>query len=1003
MLASGSGLRSISAVLPPTICPDCSRPLPSGSGGFCPYCMLRGGLEPGEMDTPAFDVLDTSHDLKAENLETSLLGRYKLGSKLGEGVFGVIFKAHQRLPVQREVVVKVLRTQVKTAPILARFESERQALSTMSHPGVACVLDAGETVDGRLFFVMERVDGMPATTYVRQTSPPLRERLRLFISICEAVHHAHQKGVIHRDLKPGNILVTTDAGKATAKVADFGLAKALAARALGKHVIYTLHDQIIGTPGYISPELAEHGGEDADVRGDVYALGALLYEMLTGVPVVDQKILIGKPIDEALRAAAAQPFVPPSRWKPVLRGDLDAIVTKALASDPALRYASAEALAADVRRHVEGWPVAAHAPGRVYRMGKFARRHPVGMVMLALLVLAGCGTGWSVRQSFLKLREQNAQAAVHEAQRRRDSSRRSFHEARLLSEHGQTSEAMAHLARALREDPRNSTAAAYLTALLGQAQPVREIAADLRLKPGWKHVLHLAVNAPHRAAVAVCAADQQGRSDIIMRWDLDAQAGTVNAVTELGLPAGLRISAVQTGADDEFLILGFSDGSLARYDIGAGTFFQFDGRLAAGISALAISGDGKQVMAVANQESGSEARLWDVRKTEPASRVHRLSQAVERLVMDQTAGVAILSHGKSLSSLRPMVEQEAVSEPRAVPEGFLAALAVNPQGTQVAAGMWNGHVLVLDVKGGLAPLGAPLISTAPVTDLCFQADGEVLYSGDSQGVVMSWSTREMRPLSAGVRLDGSIRLCRVLGRNQPRVLAISGQGEQRLWQPGGRVLSRHQGRHPVDLCAASSDGSLTMDVPIEGTAAEVWELHGRMIRPREWTQPVPPPPPGAAMSGELPDGAEFHPDDPLSQQALTPDGRQIITITSAGTHRVWDARTGDPLTPPFRCQERATKLQALADGSGYLYCREDGVWMQLPLPAAVSDVPEWFMDFAEARAGMQFRADGSSTSVKQERQQEIIQSLPASESGPLVKLARWLMKPAAERVEWPER
>ncbi len=1009
------------------LCPDCSRPLPSGAGGFCPYCLLRGGLETSSMDTPGFDVVDTAQDLKAENLETSLMGRYKLGSKLGEGGFGIVFKAQQKQPIQREVAIKVLRAQVNATPIIARFEAERQALAMMDHPGIARVLDAGETEDGRPFFVMERVEGVPVTTYVRQNNPALRERLRLFIAICEAVHHAHQKGVIHRDLKPANILVTLDSGTPKPKVIDFGLAKALEARALGRHALYTLHDQIIGTPGYLSPEQAEHGGDAADVRGDVYALGALLYEMLTGVPVVDQKSLIGKPIEEALRAATRQPLTLPSAKNPDLRGDLDAITLKALATDPAQRYASAESLAADVQRHLSEQPVSAHAGGKVYLAGKFARRHRWAVAACAALLFAGLTLGWSGVQKYRQQQRESQLEKQHQTERRLDSSRKYFQDARLLSERGRNSDAITHLAYALREDPQNSTAATYLAALLAQSHLGHRVTSSLPVKPGWSRVFHVAVNSKHRVAVAVCGAEQEARSDLIMRWKLDVSREQNDSSSELGLPIGMKATACVTSADDAFLILGFNDGSLARYDLGSGTLSQFETKMSGSIRALAISGEGAHVVAAA--ESG-EVQLWDVQKQPPAAAAHSLREPVERIAIDAEARIVVVSHGRSLVAFDPR-NSAPLAVPRPMPEGIIACIAVNPPGTHAAVGLNNGRILILRLPD-LAPMGAPLTASAAVADLHFNRDGQVLLSGDTRGIVTAWNAQQMRPIDAGVRLSGGIRLCRII-EEQQHTLAISERGDLRLWRMDGQTLGTHQSQRLISLCAISQDGTLVIDSSAKESALEVWEVHSRMIQPMVWKDTVPEAPAHLIASATKPDGPElvlrgkartftsyldrrvrvtettsglqicgdlYH-DKAVRHLMLTPDERTLITITTEGTHRTWDVLTGLPLMPSFKHNERATRVQPSADGQTCLYRRENGAWMQLPVPQRIREATPWFIDFAEARAGKHLRADGASIPIRRERQRELVDALPESDD-PLTKLARWLMKRADEREAWPQ-
>ncbi|MEQ1752190.1 MAG: WD40 repeat domain-containing serine/threonine protein kinase, partial [Prosthecobacter sp.] len=587
--------------------------------------MLRGGLEEMELETSDFPTEYTMEGRESEGLESRLMDRYKLGAKLGEGGFGVVFDARQMQPIQRQVAVKVLKADMNARQIIARFEAERQALAMMDHPGISRVLDAGETQDGRPFFVMEKVDGVPVTLYVRQNNPPLLERLRVFISICEAVHYAHQKGVIHRDLKPSNILVSLDNGVARPKVIDFGLAKALDAR-LSKRTIYTLHDQVIGTPGYIGPEQIERGAEAADVRGDVYSLGALFYEMLTGAPAVDQKSLIGKPLEEALREAAGRTLVRPSVRDPKLRGDLECIILKALAADPAQRYASADALAIDVQRHLDGQPVQAHPADRLYIIGKFTRRHRWAVAAALALLLAGITALWSSAQ---QLRQEQR----HQAERQRDSSRKYFQDARQYSERGRNGDAIAQLCYALREDRQNSAAATYLSALLSQHFLGHRLAANLRVKAGWSRVSHLAVNAHERTLVAVCAADIEGKSDLIMRWDLDP-----NSVppVELGLPAGMKVTACLNSVDDRFLLIGFNEGSLARYDIKSGIFSQFEAKMQGQITAIALSADGSRAFA---GTAVGEVRLWDLNRQQPAGPTHTWSGPVELVALDAAAHI----------------------------------------------------------------------------------------------------------------------------------------------------------------------------------------------------------------------------------------------------------------------------------------------------------------------------------------------------------------------------
>jgi serine/threonine-protein kinase len=329
---------------------------------------------------------------------------YRVTGVLGEGGMGVVYAAEQERPVRRRVAVKVLRAGLD-ASVLARFAAERQALALMEHPGIARVFDAGTTPEGRPYFVMEYVDGVPIGAYCDARALPTRARLRLFVDVCRAVQHAHQKGVIHRDLKPSNVLVAERDGGPHPTVIDFGIAKAVDRHLTGE-TLATAFGAVVGTPAYMSPEQAEGGGATVDTRADVYALGVMLYELLTGALPVDPsetgllpfiaqlmartsavrapstRVTEQAPTrpDHARGVAALRATTPPALARE-LRGDLDAVVLKAIAPERERRYQSARELAEDLERHLERRPVHARAPSLAYRLGKLARRRPAAVAL----------------------------------------------------------------------------------------------------------------------------------------------------------------------------------------------------------------------------------------------------------------------------------------------------------------------------------------------------------------------------------------------------------------------------------------------------------------------------------------------------------------------------------------------------------------------------------------------------------------------------------------------
>ncbi len=340
------------------------------------------------------------------------IGRYKLLQKLGEGGCGVVYMAEQEEPVRRRVALKLIKLGMDTKSVLARFEAERQALAMMDHPNIAKVLDGGATETGRPYFVMELVRGTKITDFCDRNRLSTRERLDLFIQVCQAVQHAHQKGLIHRDLKPSNILVTVrDPGAAgVPMIIDFGIAKATQGR-LTDQTLFTAFEQFLGTPAYMSPEQAMMTTLDIDTRSDIYSLGVLLYELLTGRTPFDAKELLAAGFDEMRRtirekepprpstrlstllaaeqtAAAGLRHTEPPKLIQLVRGDLDWIVMKCLEKDRARRYETANALAMDLQRHLKNEPVAARPPSRVYELQKAVRRHKVVFAAGALVVLA---------------------------------------------------------------------------------------------------------------------------------------------------------------------------------------------------------------------------------------------------------------------------------------------------------------------------------------------------------------------------------------------------------------------------------------------------------------------------------------------------------------------------------------------------------------------------------------------------------------------------------------
>jgi serine/threonine protein kinase/WD40 repeat protein len=365
------------------------------------------------LESPPIDPDVTLDEAPLTEGPETVIGRYKLLEKIGEGGMASVYMAEQKRPIRRRVALKIIKLGMDTKQVIARFEAERQALAMMDHPNIARVLDAGTTETGRPYFVMELVRGVAITEYCDKNNLSTRERLELFVSVCQSVQHAHQKGIIHRDIKPSNVMVTLHDGQPVVKVIDFGIAKAVNQQ-LTEKTVFTRYSQMIGTPEYMSPEQAEMSGLDIDTRTDVFSLGVLLYELLTGTTPFDSDYLLRKGYGEMQRIIREEEPIRPStkistlgetitdvakhrQTSPellckLIRSDLDWIVMKTMEKDRSRRYESVSEFAADIKRHLDNEPVLAGRPSRVYRMQKFVKRNKTlcisSVAVASILVLA---------------------------------------------------------------------------------------------------------------------------------------------------------------------------------------------------------------------------------------------------------------------------------------------------------------------------------------------------------------------------------------------------------------------------------------------------------------------------------------------------------------------------------------------------------------------------------------------------------------------------------------
>lgn len=518
--------------------------LSQNAGDFFKEC--ASALEPGAAD--AAQVLSAAESaVKAEIPETKCIGPYKLLQKLGEGGCGVVYMAEQEQPIRRRVALKVIKLGMDTKNVIARFEAERQALAMMDHPNIARVLDAGATETGRPYFVMELVYGVKITEYCDQNRLGMRERLELFIQVCNAVQHAHQKGIIHRDLKPSNIMVTMRDGVPIPKVIDFGIAKATEQRLTDK-TLFTSYAQLMGTPAYMSPEQMELSELSLDTRSDIYSLGVLLYELLTGRTPFDTTDLLKLGVDELRRTVREkEPLSPsaklqtlnneeltktargrhmePPRLLSQLRGDLDWIVLKCLEKDRTRRYATANGLALDIERYLHEETVLARPPSQVYRLQKLVRRNRV-LFLFGAAAIAALLVG-TIISTLMFFKEREARSS----------------EARLRSE-AEVRERASHVALLVTQ--RRFEEADKLSASLPLGQPSIEVAAELRALGDW----HASNDQWPKAAArfeSLAKVDQLDAPDIISADQLKLAAAFLKSGDQPGYEQFRETEAAKLG------------------------------------------------------------------------------------------------------------------------------------------------------------------------------------------------------------------------------------------------------------------------------------------------------------------------------------------------------------------------------------------------------------------------------------------------------------------------
>ena len=836
------------------------------------------------------------------------IGPYQLLQQLGEGGCGVVYMAQQEEPVRRLVALKVIKLGMDTKSVIARFEAERRALAMMDHPNIAKVLDAGTTETGRPFFVMELVRGIRITDYCDQNHLATNQRLELFIQVCRAVQHAHQKGIIHRDLKPSNILVTVnDPGSpGVPKVIDFGIAKATQGR-LTDQTLYTAFEQFIGTPAYMSPEQAMMTNLDIDTRSDIYSLGVLLYELLTGKTPFETQELLAAGLEEMRRTICEkEPPRPSTRLSTMLkgelatmakahqaeapklirlvRGDLDWIVMKCLEKDRTRRYETVNGLAADLKRHLTNEPVVARPPSTAYRLRKAWRRHNLAFTAAAVVAAAlVVGTGVSSWQAIEASRARSAekeqrlaaQAAQKEAERAQDGEK----SIRLEAEH-QLYAAKMNLAQQA-WDQNN----------IGQLRQLLEETKDSPYRGFewyyWQSQTHLALKTLRGHLDKVTSVAFSPDSQRIVTGSVDQTAKVWEAASGRELLTlkghGNWVDCVAFSPDGQRIVTGSWDGTAKVWEAASGReLLTFRGHSDA-IWSVAFSPDGQRI---ATASMDKTAKVWEAASgrvlltlTEHSGEVDSVAFSTDgRWIAtaseDKTAKVWDAANGHEVLTLKGHSAQ-------------IWSVAFSPDGQRIVTGSKDATAKVWDAASGTNLLTLKGHNNV-VFSAAFSPNGQRIVTASVDQTAKVWDAANGNELFTLKGHSGQVDSVAFSPDGQ-WIVTGSQDATAKLWEAakGKELLTLKGHSNDIFSVAFSSDGQRIVTGSWDGTA-KVWEAasgrelltlnrHGNEIT--------------SAVSSPDAKGGSAR----VFSAAFSPDGKRIVTGSTQGTAKVWDASSGREL------------------------------------------------------------------------------------------------------------
>ncbi len=860
----------------------------------------------------------TEQTLLAHPMESpgTVIDRYKLLQLIGEGGFGAVYMAEQREPVKRRIALKIIKLGMDTKQVIARFEAERQALAMMDHPNIARVLDAGATETGRPYFVMELVKGVPINEYCDTENLSTKERLDLFITVCNAVQHAHQKGIIHRDLKPSNVMVTLHDGKPVPKVIDFGIAKATN-RELTDKTLFTEYRQFIGTPEYMSPEQAEMSGLDIDTRSDIYSLGVLLYELLTGVTPFDGKRLRSAAINEVQRIIREEePSRPSTRLSELshalpsplgrgaggegstdsqessiqyivkhrrtdpgslskqLRGDLDWIIMKALEKDRSRRYDSANGFADDVQRHLDDEPVVAGPPSAAYRMSKFVRRNRTGVMtacaVLALLLAGIAGTTWGL------FREQAAKQA--ESQQRQIAEKKTTE----AQDNLRLAQAQEHKANASRDEAQK------------QKQQAGNAAHEARRQTYLANIFAADTAIQSNEIVAARNRLEAAPSEF-RNWEWNYLHSALDqSIRPVLLEEGVQRHIIAISPDATRAVTQIVDGVHTIWNLDTGkpiAHFQREAELLEE-RPLAFSPDGTRIVAMLKDRNVS---IWDTATGELAVILTRVTSAYLWASLSPDTTRIVTGTGTRMAH----IWDAATGEKLAILDGlayWAISATFSPDGTRIVTANWDGVAHIWDAATGekLATLDGTVHGSGSgffdfhVQCVSFSPDGTRIVTVSTNRTASMWDASTGAPLAVFPH-DGHVRSAS-FSPDGTRIVTACGDKTARIWDAAtGERLLVLRGHEEEVLTAAFNPDATRIVTASSDRTVRTWDAgNGEQL---------------AVFLGH---------EHPVYSAAFTPDGTRIVSASDHAAH-IWDATARDQL--------RVRGADTIPDGFGYA-----GIW-----------------------------------------------------------------------------